>query len=53
MILQMHCAGQDHVALGVGTRDLLTVRMVAEMLAAEVLLEVAARREGLQPFNVW
>ena len=44
----MHYAVQDHVALGMGTHDWLTVRMVAKMLAMEVLLEVAASRESLQ-----
>ncbi len=53
MILQIHYAFEDHVASGVGTRDRLTVWMVAEMLAMEVLLQVAARRERLQPFKVW
>ena len=48
MILQKHCAVQDHVAPGMGARDWLTVWMVAEMLAMEVLFEVAASRESLQ-----
>ena len=48
MILQMHYAVQDHVAPGMGTRDWLTVRMVAKMLTMEVLLKVAASRESLQ-----
>ena len=51
MVLQMHCAVQDHVALGMEARNWLTIRMVAEMLTMEVLLEVAARRESLQPVS--
>lgn len=51
MILQMHCAVQGHVAPGMRARYQLTVRMVAKMLAMEVLLEVAARRESLQPVS--
>ena len=47
MILQIHCAVQHHIAPGMGTRDWLTGRMVAEMLAVEVLLEVATSRECL------
>ena len=48
MILQMYYAVQDHVAPGMGIHDWLTVRMMAKMLAMEVLLEVAASRESLQ-----
>ena len=48
MILQILYAVQDHAAPGMGTHDKLTVRMVAKMLAMEVLLEVAASRESLQ-----
>lgn len=51
MILQLHCADQNNVAPWVGTRDRLTVRMVTEMLAVEVLLEVAATGERLQRFE--
>ncbi len=47
MVLQMRCAVQYHVAPGMGARDWLTVGMVAEMLAMEVLLEVAASRKSL------
>ena len=48
MILQKHCTVQDHVAPRMGARDWLTIRMVAEMLAMEVLFEVAASRESFQ-----
>ena len=48
MVLQMLCAIQADVAPRMGARDRLTVRMVAKMLAMEMLLEVAARRECLQ-----
>ncbi len=51
MILQMHCAVQGSIAPGMGTYDRLTVRMVAEMLAMEVLFEVAATRESLQAIS--
>ena len=47
MILQMHCAVQDHIAPGMGARDWLTVWMVAEMLAMDVLLKVASSCESL------
>ena len=50
---QMHCPIQDQVASGMGTGNRLTVRMVAKMLAMEVLLEVAARRGGLQLIKGW
>ncbi len=51
MVLQMHFAVQGNVAPGMGTYDRLTVRIVAEMLAMEVLLEVTARRESLQAIS--
>ena len=51
IILQMHCALQDHVASGIRARDRLTVGIVAEMLAMEVLLKVAASRECLQAIS--
>ena len=47
----MHFASQFDVAPGMGARDWLTVWMVAEMLAMEVLLEVAASRECLQAIS--
>ena len=48
MILQVHCAVQGSVATGMRTRNRLVVRMVAEVLALEVLLEIAATSESLQ-----
>lgn len=51
MVLQVHCAVQDHVAPGVWARDRLTVGMVAEVLAMEVLFEVAATCESLQAIS--
>ncbi len=42
VVLQMLCAIQADVAPRMGARDRLTVRMVAKMLAIEMLLEVAA-----------
>ena len=53
MILQIHCAVEDHVAPGVGARNRLTVWMMAEMLAIEVLLEIAATPESLQANSIW
>ena len=47
MVLQMHLASQCAVAPGMEARDWLTVGMVAERLAMEVLLEVAVGRERL------
>ena len=47
MILQIYCALQGHVVSGIGARDRLIVGMVAEMLAMEMLLKVAASREYL------
>ena len=47
MILQMHSAVQDHVAPGMGAHNWPTIRMVAEMLTTEVLLEVAATQINL------
>lgn len=52
MILQIHCAVEDHVAPGVGARNRLTVRMMAEMLAMEILLEIAVTRESLQANSI-
>lgn len=49
----MRYAFEDHVAPGMGSGDWLTVWMVAEMLAMEVFLEVAARRKSLQPVSGW
>jgi len=51
MALQMHFASQGNVAPGMGTHDRLTVRIVAEMLAMEVLLKVAATGESPQAIN--
>ena len=51
MILQMYGAIQDNVAPGMGTCDCPTGRMVAEMLAMEVLLEVASRCESFQSIS--
>jgi len=51
MILQMHCAVQDHLAPEVGARDWLALFIVGEMLMIEVLLKVAATRESLQAIN--
>ena len=48
MILQVHCAVQGNVATGMRTCNRLMVWMVAEVLAMEVLLEVAATSESLQ-----
>ena len=47
MVLQLHFARQFDVAPGMGARDWLTVWIVAEMLAMEVLPEVATSRESL------
>lgn len=47
MILKIHFPCKGNVALGMGTRDRFIVGMMAEMLAVEVLLEVAATRERL------
>ncbi len=52
MILQIHYAFEDYVAPGVGARNRLTVWMMTEMLAVEVLLEVAATRERLQSLSI-
>lgn len=43
----MHCVIQNRIALVMGTHNWLNVWIVAEMLAMEVLLEVAASRESL------
>lgn len=51
MVLQVHFACQGHVAPGMVTHDRLTVRMVAEMLAMEVLFEVATTRKSLQAIS--
>ena len=48
MVLQMHFARQCDVGPWMGARDWMIVKMVAEMLAMEVLLEVAGSRESLQ-----
>ena len=48
MVLQMRFASQFDVAPGMGARGWLIFWMVAEMLAMEVLFEVAASRESLQ-----
>ena len=48
VILQVHIACQDYIALGMGTCDRLVVWMMAEMLAVKVLFEVAATGEGFQ-----
>ena len=48
MILQVHCVVQGNVATGMRTRNRLMVRIVAEVLAMEVLLKVAATSESLQ-----
>lgn len=48
MILQVHYAVQGNVATGMRTGNRLMDRMVAEVLAMEVLLEVAATSESLQ-----
>ncbi len=47
MALQMYFVVQGHVAPGMGTHDRLTVQIVAEMLAMEVLFKVAATSESL------
>jgi len=47
MILQVHFLCQGSFALGMGTCDGLMVRMVAEVLTMEMLLQVAATRESL------
>lgn len=44
----MHFASQCNVAPGMEACDGLTFWMVAEMLAMEVLFEVAASRESFQ-----
>ena len=53
MILQIHDAFEDHVAPGMGARNRLTVWMMTEMLAMEMLLEITATRERLQAFDIW
>lgn len=47
MVLQMHFIVQGHVVPGMGTYDRLTVQIVAEVLAMEVLFEVATTGESL------
>ena len=47
MILQIHFTCKGNVAPGMGARDWLTLWMVAEMLAVEVLLKIATSRESL------
>lgn len=47
----MRFASQGNVAPGIGIHDRLTIRMVAEMLAMEVLLKVAATSESPQAIN--
>ena len=48
MILQVHCVVQGNVVTGMRIPNRLMVRMVAEVLAMEVLLKVAATSESLQ-----
>ena len=52
MILQIYYAFEDYVAPRVGVRNRLTVWIITEMLAVEVLLEVAATRERLQSLSI-
>jgi len=51
MILEVHFSCQGNVAPGIGACYRLTVRMVAEMLAMEVLFEVAVTGESPQAFS--
>jgi len=51
MVLQMHFVCQDSFTLGMGTCDRLTVQMVAEMLAMEVLFEVVTTGESFQAIS--
>jgi hypothetical protein len=51
MVLQMHFVVQGHIAPRMGIYDRLTVRIVAEMLAMEVLFEVATTRESFQAIS--
>lgn len=51
MVLHMHFAVQALVALGMRAHDRLTVRIVAQMFAMEVLFEVAATGKGFQAIS--
>ncbi len=51
MVLQMPCAIQGNVAPGMRTRNRLMVRMVAEVLTMEMLLQIAATGESLQAIS--
>ncbi len=51
MILQVHYAFQGSFAPGMRTRNRLMVRMVAEMLTMEMLLQVAAAGKSLQAIS--
>jgi len=51
MILQVHFSCQGSFAPGMRTRNRLMVRMVAEMLTMEMLLQVAAAGESFQAIS--